>query len=404
MASVDIRTRKAADVRPVDAVEFFEDELPKLIADRGDLALPGARELSPRPTSFVVDGQGWTLALEDGQLCLRAGDEGAKTIVVLDGEGLADLVNDIRTPIGFFTGGDLEMPRGRLEDFLDWTVILRSLIDGRELYTAGSIDFRDRNGAPLDLTRAFAPEDDTADMAHFLTEAGFLHLSGVFTEDEMAAISADMDAAAPGYAPDDGRSWWAKTRDGQNRLVRMQYFHRESPATAALLQDERFLRYSRLTDDGHFHGKPGDNVNIIEALVKPIGVVEGISDVPWHKDCSLGSHSYRCCSMTVGISVTGADAESGQLRVVAGSHRALIQAGFVRSNLDLPQIDLPTSTGDLTIHLSCTLHMAQPPVVRERRVMYTDFSLPEQEGGDPGEAKLRLIREGAYKTVSQEPA
>src|SRR3954453_13528928 len=173
MVSVDIRTRTAADVRPVDPVEFFEDELPELIADRADLALPGARELSPRPTAFAVDGHTWTLTLEDGQLRLRAGDDGAKTIVVLAAEGLADLVNDIRTPIGFFTGGDLQMPRGRLEDFLDWTVILRSLIDGRVLYTAGSIDFRDRDGAPLDLGRAYRPDDDPADMAHFLAEAGF---------------------------------------------------------------------------------------------------------------------------------------------------------------------------------------------------------------------------------------
>ena len=61
--------------------------------------------------------------------------------------------------------------------------------------------------------------------------------------------------------------------------------------------------------------------------MKPLDVVEGISDLPWHKDCSLGRHSYRCCSMTVGISVTGADAATGQLRVVAGSHRALDAAG-----------------------------------------------------------------------------
>ena len=136
--------------------------------------------------------------------------------------------------------------------------------------------------------------------------------------------------------------------------------------------------------------------------MKPIGVVEGISDVPWHKDCSLGSHSYRCCSLTVGISVTGADARSGQLRVVAGSHRALIQPAFVRRGLDLPQLDLPTGTGDVTVHLSCTLHMSQPPVDRERRVLYTDFRLPSIDGQpDPGEAKLRRIREAAPTTVSQ---
>jgi hypothetical protein len=402
MVSVDLRTRTADDVRSADAREFFSDELPKLIADRSDLALPGARELAPRPLAFVVDGEAWTLALEADGIRLAAGDADAKAVVVLDAEGFADLVNDIRTPIGFMTGGDLDMPRGRLDDFLDWAVILRSLLDGMPVHTVGAVDFRDRDGNPLDLRRAFRLDDDPAEMAHFLGEAGFLHVAGVFTEEEMAAVSVEMDDAAPRYSPDDGRSWWAKTVAGDERLVRLQYFHEESPTTAALLQDDRLQRLTRLTDDGHALGKPGGNTNIIEALIKPIGVIEGISDVPWHKDCSLGSHSYRCCSMTVGISVTGADADSGQLRVVPGSHRALIQAGFVRRGLDLPQIELPTATGDITIHLSCTLHMSQPPVARERRVMYTDFSLPER-GPDPGEAKIRRIREGASKTVSQEP-
>src|SRR5438045_1276352 len=99
MVSVDLRSRTAADVRPVDAVEFFEVELPKLIADRAALALAGARELAPRPTAFVVDGKAWTLALVEDELRISPGDEGVKAVVVLDAEGLADLVNDIRTPI-----------------------------------------------------------------------------------------------------------------------------------------------------------------------------------------------------------------------------------------------------------------------------------------------------------------
>ena len=134
---------------------------------------------------------------------------------------------------------------------------------------------------------------------------------------------------------------------------------------------------------------------------------EGISDVPWHKDCSLGMHSFRCCGLTVGISVTGADARSGQLRVVAGSHRALVQPAFVRSESDLPVIDLPTSTGDVTVHCSCTLHMSQPPVERERRVAYTGFGLaelaPAGSHRNRALADIGQVREGAYKTVSQAP-
>ena len=323
----------------------------------------------------------------------------------LDADALADLVNDLVTPMTFFTGGELDMPRGRLEDFLDWWVVLRSVLDGRPVHTRGAVDFRDESGAPLDLDRGSSCLATTSRRRRISwPRAGYSHIAGVFDPGEMEAVSREMDDLAHQYTRGDGRSWWAHTDDGADRLVRMQYFHEVSPRVAALLADERLQRFTRLTGDGHRLGKPGANPNLAEALIKPIGVVDGISDVPWHKDCSLGSHSYRCCSLTVGISVTGADAESGQLRVVAGSHRALIQAAFVRRGLDLPMIDVPTSCGDITIHLSCTLHMSQPPVSRERRVVYTDFSLFDLDDADPGEARIARVREQAYRTVSQEPA
>jgi len=242
-------------------------------------------------------------------------------------------------------------------------------------------------------------------MTWFLSQAGFLHLQGVFTEAEMAAVSADMDAQFPSYTKGDGRSWWARTADGADRLVRMQGFDQRSPATAALLADERLRRIAVLPAAGHQHRGAG-HANAIEALVKPIGVVQGISDVPWHKDCGLGRHSYDCCAMTVGISVTGADADSGQLRVLAGSHRALIWPARRQPDVDLPDLPLPTATGDVTVHLSCTMHMAQPPVTRERRVMYTSFALPARDAAARAGRQQLVdeIREVAPQTVSQPPA
>jgi hypothetical protein len=134
--------------------------------------------------------------------------------------------------------------------------------------------------------------------------------------------------------------------------------------------------------------------------------VKGISDVPWHKDCSLGRHSYECCTLTVGISVTGADAESGQLRVVAGSHRALVwPAPCVQPGLDLPVVDLPTRTGDVTVHLSCTLHMSQPPVKRTRKVLYTGFAQRpvDPEAAEANRSRLAAVRSKTHTSVSQEP-
>src|SRR5690606_22302728 len=217
-------------------------------------------------------------------------------------------------------------------------------------------------------------------------------------------VSTDMDVAAPRYSQGDGRSWWARTDDGVDRLVRMQGFDEHSGALRELLTSDRFLGLGEL--GAADHGFSDFGPNRVEALVKPIGVVEGISDVPWHKDCANGRHSYDCCGLTVGISITGADAESGQLRVVAGSHRVLVWPAFVRTGQDLPVVDLPTRTGDVTIHLSCTSHMAQPPVTRERRVLYSAFTLPaaDPEAQLRGKARLREMREAAPRTVSQQPA
>ena len=79
---------------------------------------------------------------------------------------------------------------------------------------------------------------------------------------------------------------------------------------------------------------------------------------------------------------------------------------FLRRDNALPVVDLPTETGDVTVHLSCTLHMAQPPVERERRVMYTGFRLPplRPEAAADARRRLRHVRETAATTVSQPPS
>ena len=401
MTSLDFRTRSDDEVLTVDVVDFFEDQLPVLAAKHSHLAVPGALELEVQTFSIDTPDGSWTLSITGGVVEVTGGNHG-RAVVRLDAQDVTDIINDQRTPMTFLTAGTLDMPRGNLGDFLDWWVVLRSVLDGRAIHTAGSVDFHDSRGEPLDLHRSFAADDDPADAAHFLAEAGYVHLTGVFTEEEMTQVSAEMDAALPLYVPDDGRSWWARTSSGEHRAVRLQWFHEHSPTTAALLRDDRFLRIGRLTTDGHVARAGGNHV---EALVKPIGIVEGISDVPWHKDCSLGRHSYECCGLTVGISVTGADERSGQLAVVAGSHRALVQPTFFRRSWQLPEVALPTRTGDVTVHCSCTLHMSYPPIDSERRVMYTGFLLPPRAGGGDGVNfdPLATIRERAYKTVSQTP-
>src|SRR5262249_3285576 len=151
--------------------------------------------LGAQPFAFEIDGDAWTLALDHDRLTVEPGDARAATVARLDHATFEDLVNDLVTPMAFLTAGELDLPRGRFEDLLDWVMIVRAVLDDRTVHTRGAVTFRDREGAPLDLRRGFVPDADPDELAHFLTEAGYLHLVGVFDEDEMAAISADMDAA-----------------------------------------------------------------------------------------------------------------------------------------------------------------------------------------------------------------
>ncbi|MEZ5503402.1 MAG: phytanoyl-CoA dioxygenase family protein [Halioglobus sp.] len=401
--TVDYRSRRDADVTDVDITDFFSRRFPGLLNTAAPCIEPWLACNTPSNLTIDCDGASWHLSARDGQIQVarEAGTTGLH--VKLSAAEFSGLVNDLYTPMTFFVGGSLSILRGQMGDFLDWWLLLRAVIDQRPIHTPGETEFRDRFGEPLDLCRAFNPGDSREDMRHFLETAGFLHIGGLFSEREMAAISADIDRYQDTYYEGDGSSWWATTGNGARRLVRLQRFDQVSAATRDLLADPRFTMLGQISGDGHTH--KGLEGNAIEALIKPLDVVQGISDLPWHKDCSLGRHSYDCCSITAGISVTGASADSGQLRVIAGSHRALMWPALISKPelYGLPVVDLPTRTGDVTLHLSCTHHMAQAPTARERRVMYTSFRLPSVnvESNTESRARINQVREAAYRNVSQ---
>jgi len=399
--SVDLRTRSDADQAPIETGLFFREILPALLDANHAFIAPGASELrlDSRLDSFCVetDGEPWTLAWTDDRVSISPGHH-AQSRVLLTAEQLTDIVNDQSTPVALMSNALLEMPEGGLPDFLNWWLVLRSAIDARRIHARGDVKFKS------DVGRSFTPDDSDEEMRTFLEDAGYLHIKGLFSEEEMAAVAADFPKAAPHFEKGDPKAWFATTQDGAEHLVRMEGFDRYSPATVSLIDEDRFQRIGGIPGIGHVSArKPGARVG---ALSKPIGVVKGISDLPWHKDCSLGRHSYECCSLTVGISVTGADAESGQLRVVPGSHRALVwPAPCIQPGLDLEAIDLPTRTGDVTVHLSCTQHMSQAPRVRTRKVLYTGFGQPPADAEAAQRNRLRLdaVRSKTHTSVSQEP-
>jgi hypothetical protein len=379
--SIDQRTRMQKDVRDYSTEQILDEVVAEGLVSHGELAGRGARYLGLRALGVEVDGRQVTLRESGGRLQVESGLEHAQMIARLSVGALSDLVQDMQSTMGLAMTSRVKIEAGSIDDWVSWEPVLRALLDGRRVYEEGDIRFLDLDGLPLDLDRTFSLDDDREEIAHFLREAGFLHLRGVFDTSEMSTVADDIDHFIAKATPDDGDSWWAEDTDGNAQAVRVLNFYDKSTALQSLVQDDRYQWLGTLTGDGHGHRLSA------EGLVKPIGIVKGLSDLPWHKDCGQGRHSYLCNALTCGISITGADRVSGALGVVPGSHRANAKVPGRTGMPDLEARKLETETGDVTVHCSDTLHRAYPPKERPRKVVYSGFRLPllpgDRDDADP---------------------
>jgi hypothetical protein len=372
--SIDVRTRRQEDVRALGRDEILDAVLPDAIRVHGDIGGRGLTYLELPPLALDVDGRAVTLEAVRGTLTLGAGTDHAGVVAVLDASALSDLVQDTVSTMGLAMTSRVKITAGSINDWIGWEPVLRALLDGRRVHETGDVTFTDLDGDDLDLDRTFTIDEDREEMRRVVEQAGFLHLRNVFDEAEMAELGAEIDEWLARATPGDPEYWWATDDQGAELPVRVLFFYDKSETLRRLVDDDRYRWIGDLTGDGHVHKRGG------EGLVKPLGIVRGLSDLPWHKDCGQGGHSFGCSGLTCGISVTGADHVSGALGVIPGSHRANTMATGRDRRLDLRPRKLETGTGDVTIHCSDTLHRAHPPVERPRKVVYSSFMLPPRPG------------------------
>lgn len=404
--TLDRRTRSDADVTAITAELFFRDILPELIERHGALVARGMAKVHARPLAIEVGERSWTFTSDGDTIVVADGVAADAFVVTLTDDHFSDWVQQQRTFNALVVGRDMRCRGGSEYDISVWDSLWMTMLEGWAV-DDDDLQFLDRFGAPLDLAATFTPDDDPLDVAHFLREAGYLHLRGYVDPALMATIADDIDRAVPEYTQGDGKSWWATTADGTVRCVRLQEFLEHSPATEAILRSDNWDQLRRtVAGDDELVQAPVEG-RCLEALIKPLGVVNGPSDVTFHRDCHFGRHAYGCSGMTVGIAVTPTGKDNGMLRVVAGSHRIAIPIEVAKTDPYLPVVGLPTEPGDLTMHLSCTLHESTPPIVAERKVMYGGgFSLaprPVDRSGKPGgKAALSDLRERVHEILLDE--
>ncbi|MDT3439172.1 phytanoyl-CoA dioxygenase family protein [Pseudofrankia sp. BMG5.37] len=399
--ALDRRTRFDADVRKMGMEDFLASEFPDLAARNGALVVQGIEAFDAPPLAVEVGDRSWSFSGTGGGLAVSPGIADGALVVSFDEDAFSDWVQNQRSFNAMIVARELRYRGGSERDVSVWDSLWLALLEGWPLVDDG-IEFLDRHGASLDLGRVFTPDDDPADVAHFLREAGFLHLRGWVDPTDMRAVSDDMDRALPDYHEDDGRSWWATVADGTRLCVRLQEFVGRSPTTASILRGDRWDQLRRTLAGSDDLVQKQDDSRALEALIKPRHVVAGASDVSFHRDCHFGRHAYQCSSTVVGIAVTASSEANGQLRVIAGSHRVLMPVEIAKTRPYLPVVAIPTDPGDVTVHLSCTLHESTPPLVQERRVMYTGFSLARRETDAEGARALSELRERVSRILLEQ--
>src|SRR3954452_14177402 len=204
-------------------------------------------------------------------------DSGDETVVELSDEAWDDFRNERRTTFGLLYAGMVNVTKGRFEDVADWEAELRRQWDGRPLYDDAAAEA----ARALDLKRSFRLDDDPDEMAAFLRTAGFIHMRNVFDPAEVEEMRVEVERLKAKAEPDDGRSWWAKTRSGQDVCCRVIYMSQQSQRLASVPTDARMRRIVGLTGE---ESRPADDrMAGLAAVIKNPGALEGLSDLSSHR-------------------------------------------------------------------------------------------------------------------------
>ena len=354
--------------------------------DRDLLAMEAALVASTGGLTFHVGDETLTYASDGTTVRCEIGTDTGATAVRLSRRAWDDLVGQMRTFVGLLLSDELHMERGGFEQLADWEPILRYLHAGVPPYDPSRADFEGRDPAA-----AFPADTDDVELAAQLRTMGYLHVTGVFTAREMDDANCEVDRLASLARPGDDQSWWVTDEDGAPALCRLVYATLRSPLLAAMEGDPRVRRLGRLLDPtlaiapDRMEGSP--------VLIKVPGRTSGLSNIPWHQDCGTGGHAVFCPAVSVGIQLTGSNAETGNLQVVPGSHGQALRYRW-QDRTDVPVISIDTAPGDVTVHIQDVMHASPRPTGEgQRRTMYvTHYPSALREHIGPGEALNDLVR------------
>ena len=344
----------------VDFNEFHRNELPRRL-DAGNAALAATEAARLRPLAIRLreSGDAYSYVPRGGEIAIVAGDEAAELVVEIDQEAFEGLVHDVETPPGLIYSGRIEKVRGEMMNFVLWEPSLRAMFHGRPIFDPDATPLLDRHGDPLDPTRSFEIGDDREDMADFLRVAGYLLVKQVFSPEEIATFREQAEILRERAVEGDRLSWWAKNGEGDSILCRVIHAS-VMPAFHGLPKEPRLNSLASLSDAKLTPQNP-DDVNSVSVLWKNPGVTEGLSDLPWHRDCGMGGHATMCPTIVCSTFLEPNTPEAGALSFLPGSWNSSY-GFFEATDARAPKgVTPPAEPGDVTLHYGDGMHVAPAP-------------------------------------------
>ena len=356
----------------IDFECYHREELPRLLAEgRAAIAANALRGLEPLAFRRK-EGGAYTYVRRGETIDVVPGDADAATVIELDHASWQGLVHELEAPAGLLYAGRLSCVRGNAMQLMAWESGLRALYTGRPVYDPQRLDLRDRAGASLAIEQGFTLDDDSADLTHFLHTAGYLFVRSVFAGDEVDAMLAEAALLADEARKGDRLSWWGKNAAGSEVLCRVTRAATQ-PRLGALPGDARVRALAALAGPGLVHKKgEGDGVTVI---YKRPQMVEGLGDLPWHRDCGMGGHAVLCPTLVLSLYLVEATPETGELVMLPGSHRASCNTIHADKRGAPDGAHFRARAGDVSLHYSDTMHAAPPPQALDRTAYRTSVIL-----------------------------
>jgi ectoine hydroxylase-related dioxygenase (phytanoyl-CoA dioxygenase family) len=340
---------------------FHQTSLPQRIAaGNGALAWKDLQDLGT--LGLRTPAGAYTYLPNEGTVEIIEGDDRADTVIELDLQSFVGLASDLDTAPGLFYGGQAVVSAGKPGRFIRWEPGLRALYHGRPIFDPETADLRSHDGTALDPTMTFPfteLEDRRAEARHFMDEAGYLVVSRVFAPEEVATFLDEVKGLEAGAFPADGQSWWGRNTSGQEILTRVLNAGDREPLRA-LYAHPRVLGIVSVAP-GALACRESEGKDAVTVLWKRAEMVEGLSDLPWHRDCGMGGHALNCPTAIMTICLTEGSAEAGELRVLPGSHRGSFPFVDGRDASAPEGIHVDVRAGDVSLHYSDVGHVSMAP-------------------------------------------